>query len=185
MQRIPCYRETADPLLEAFKMSRAAPIATLVPNNQDRDANPFAFLNGEFHLKVSSADTDGRATVFDTIRHTPGGPPLHLHHDQDEWFLVTEGQFDIRIGESLFHLAPGDSILAPKGVPHSFRNSTQTGRLIVAFLPAGTMEDFFAAGSTGGDMSPQEFAKLFELHGMQVVGPPLQAAPPSETTGVP
>ena len=154
-------------------MTKAAPIPTLVPHNQDRNANPFAFLNGEFHLKVSSADTGGRATVFDTIRHTPGGPPLHVHHDQDEWFLVTEGQFDIRVGDSLFALKPGDSVLAPKCIPHSFRNTTQTGRIMVTFLPAGTMEEFFAAGSTGGQMSPPEFAKLFAMHGMQVVGPPL------------
>ncbi len=154
-------------------MTSADQLPPIVPHNQDRNARPFAFLNGEFHLKVSSADTGGRATVFDTIRHSPGGPPLHLHHDQDEWFYVTEGKFDIRVGDNVFSLAPGDSVLAPKGIPHSFRNTSQTGRLMVTFLPAGTMEEFFAAGSAAGQMSPPEFAKLFELHGMQVVGPPL------------
>ncbi len=154
-------------------MSHRSFTPPLVLHDHDRNASPFAFLNGSFHLKVSSADTAGRATVFDTIRHTPGGPPLHIHDEQDEWFFVTEGQFDIRVGDTVHALGPGDSILAPRGVPHTFRNRSETGRIMVTFLPAGSMEEFFAAGSSAGPMSPSEFASLFEKHGMHIVGPPL------------
>ncbi len=141
--------------------------------DQDLGGNPFRFLNGRFDKKVSSAETAGALCVFDTVRFEPGGPPLHVHEDQDEWFLVTEGQFDVRVGETVYRLEPGDSVLGPRGIPHAFANVTTEGRILVIFTPAGSMEAFFQAGSERGPMSPQEFAALSARHGMTVVGPPL------------
>jgi mannose-6-phosphate isomerase-like protein (cupin superfamily) len=134
---------------------------------------PITFLNGTFLLKVSSAQTSGALCIFDTIRSAPGGPPLHIHHEQEEWFLVSEGFFDFRIGETLHHLGPGDSILGPRGVPHAFRTKSQTGRMLIAFQPAGSMEAFFEEGSALRPLTPTAFAELSARHGMTVVGPPL------------
>lgn len=137
------------------------------------DGESFGFLNGTFHLKVSSAATAGGLCIYDTLRSAPGGPPMHVHFAQDEWFLVTEGEFQIRVGEVLHRLGPGDSLLAPRGIPHAFRNTTETGRILVAFQPAGTMEEFFVEGSKLRPLTPSAFAELSSRHGMQVVGPPL------------
>jgi quercetin dioxygenase-like cupin family protein len=149
---------------------------------QDRRNRPFHFLNGTFHCKVSASETGGGLCVIDTIRETRGGPPLHFHDSQDEWFLVTEGVFEIEIDGRRHRLSAGDSILAPRGLPHAFVNTTETGRLIVAFQPAGSMEAFFDEGSRLDPMTPQAFAVLFAAHGMRVVGPPLVAARPESIT---
>ena len=141
--------------------------------DEDRLGQSFRFLNGRFDRKVSSDQTAGGLCIFDTVRTERGGPPLHLHHEQDEWFFVTDGEFDVRVGDQTFHLQRGDSILGPRGVPHAFANTTPTGRIVVVFQPAGSMEEFFAAGSAKGPMSPAEFADLSAAHGMQVVGLPL------------
>ena len=133
----------------------------------------FGFLNGMFHLKVSGASTQGGLCIYDTVRSETGGPPMHIHAAQDEWFLVTEGEFQIKVGDVLHHLMPGDSLLAPRGIPHAFRNTTRTGRIMVAFQPAGTMEEFFAEGSKLSPLTPAAFAELSARHGMRVVGPPL------------
>ncbi|MCX5493248.1 cupin domain-containing protein [Kaistia dalseonensis] len=112
--------------------------------------------------------------AFDTLRFERGGPPLHIHHDQDEWFFVREGEFLFQVGTERFRLGPGDSILGPRGVPHAFANWSPTGRLMVLFQPAGLMEAFFRAGSAiGKAMTPERFATLSREHGMEVVGPPL------------
>jgi quercetin dioxygenase-like cupin family protein len=52
-----------------------------------------------------------------------GGPPRHLHHEQDEWFYAVKGEFVVEIGSQRFRLAPGDSILAPREVPQPMRLS--------------------------------------------------------------
>ncbi|MEO8882598.1 MAG: cupin domain-containing protein, partial [Devosia sp.] len=81
---------------------------------QDRFDKPINFLNGKFNWKVSSSDTAGALCVIDTVRFRRGGPPLHFHHEQDEWFLVQEGKFRFQIGDDIYELGPGDSIFGPR-----------------------------------------------------------------------
>src|SRR3712207_8886216 len=45
-----------------------------------------------------------------------GGPTRHLHHEQDEWWYVVEGEYVIEVGEERYELGPGDSLLAPRKV---------------------------------------------------------------------
>jgi len=139
----------------------------------DRFGRPFDFLDAWFNVTLSGKDTDGAACSIDTNRRQRGGPPLHVHHNQDEWFFVREGEFDIRIGEETFHLNSGDSLLAPRGVPHAFANTTETGRMLVTFFPAGDMESFFQVASALTSPTPATMAQVFADHGMKVVGPPL------------
>ena len=67
----------------------------------------------------------------------------------------------------------GDAILAPRGIPHAFANVTKTGRLMIMFQPAGSMEAYFRARGPGED-TKEESARLHRLHGMELVGPPLK-----------
>jgi mannose-6-phosphate isomerase-like protein (cupin superfamily) len=139
--------------------------------DQDRFGRPVTFLNGRFNTKVSGSDTAGALCVIDTVRTGRGGPPLHFHYEQDELFFVQEGKFRFLIGEEQFELGPGDFIFGPRRIPHAFANISETGRLTVAFQPAGAMEAFFAAGLR--DPRSDEFRELSRAHGMEVVGPPL------------
>lgn len=145
--------------------------AVFVQRDSDRFNRPLNFLNGRFDIKLSTADSAGKALIIDTIRTGHGGPPLHYHHNLDEWFLVEEGAFRIQVGEARYELGPGDTLLGPKRIPHAFLNITPTGRLLVLFLPAGTMEAFF--GHALLDPRSEEFRTLSREHGMEVVGPTL------------
>lgn len=147
----------------------AEPFAVL--RDEDRFAHPVNFLNGRFDIKISGRDTGGALCMIDTVRLGRGGPPLHIHHDQDELFFVQEGRFRFRIGELDYELGPGDFLFAPRAVPHAFVNLTETGRLLVGFQPAGDMEAFFSQPMT--DPRSEAFRTLSEQHGMRVVGPPL------------
>ena len=148
-----------------------------VANGKDR-------FNGEKHfggafpnnLKVSSEDTDGGFCAFESIGNAKIGPPLHIHHKQDELFMVKEGEFTIMVGNETFKLKPGDTLLAPRKLPHAFvQTSEGISKLIVLFQPAGKMEEFFIEmGKLTGPTDRDKFQKLFRDHGMEIVGPPLQ-----------
>lgn len=153
--------------------STAPATGILVVAETDRFATPFEFLDAWFNVVLSGQDTGGAACAIDTNRRLRGGPPMHVHHAQDEWFFIREGEFDIVVGETRHHLSPGDSLLAPRGVPHAFANTTETGRMLVTFFPAGQMEDFFQAAASATAPTPPEMAAIFVHHGMSVVGPPL------------
>ena len=108
--------------------------------------------------------------------HPKGGPPRHLHVAQDEWFYAVEGAFVLEIGDARHRLAPGDSVLAPRGGPHVWAHVGEgRGRILIAFAPAGQMEAFFRAVTVHDAMPPQDPA-LWRAHGMELLGPPLAVA---------
>jgi mannose-6-phosphate isomerase-like protein (cupin superfamily) len=127
-------------------------------------------------LKVGPAATDGGLLILEQNDDRHGGPPRHVHPDQDEWFYVLQGSYVIEVGDARYELAAGDSLLAPRGVPHVWANRSEgTGRMLVGFSPAGQMEAFFAAATQlAGIPSGPELSRLFSDHGMQLLGPPLQ-----------
>jgi quercetin dioxygenase-like cupin family protein len=129
--------------------------------------------------KVCSADTGGQLFVIENHAQTQFGPPRHVHHNQDEWFHVLSGEVEIEVGEQRYRLMPGDSLLAPRGLPHAWAQiAPEGGRLLIAFQPAGKMEAFFAELARLGRIPPTaEAHTLFEQHGMTVVGPPLKLQP--------
>jgi quercetin dioxygenase-like cupin family protein len=146
---------------------------------KDRQEEELLVMGGRFDLKVSSRDTGGDLCIYDTTRLAKGGPALHRHHFQDEWFYVIRGEFIVQVGHDTLSLHPGDSAFAPRKTPHAFAKiSDGEGQMLVLFQPAGSMEDFFLQMSKLGKEIPknQEVAlkRLWEEHGMEVVGPPLK-----------
>ena len=70
-------------------------------------------------------------------------------------------------------MKPGDSLLAPRQVPHVWAYvGDTTGRMLIAFMPAGKMEAFFREVTKDNAMPPQD-PKLWQAHGMELLGPPL------------
>lgn len=127
-------------------------------------------------LKVGSADTDGGMAVFEQIGESPnGGPPLHIHPTQDEFFHVIQGDYRFQVGEDEFPASTGDTIFLPRGVPHAFIQLSTSARMLVTYQPAGAMEAFFQA-TAQWTVPPdrEEVARVFRAHGMEVVGPPLK-----------
>lgn len=147
--------------------------AMFVAAGEDRFGAPRHFLNGRFDCKVSGMDNGGALAIFDTFRAEPGGPGEHFHYEQDEWFFVVEGEFVFKIGGQFHRLKAGDSILGPRRVPHAFVNVSQTGRLVIAYQPAGQMEAFFAEGARQSPLTMESAGQLARAHGMEIVGPPL------------
>jgi mannose-6-phosphate isomerase-like protein (cupin superfamily) len=126
-------------------------------------------------IKVSTLDTDGGLSVAEITTLEKGGAVRHLHHEQDEWFYVVEGEYVIEVGEERYELGPGDSVLAPRKVAHVWAHVGEgTGRLIAALQPAGEIEAFFDELATLGSSPEREvLRRAFSSHGLELIGPPL------------
>ncbi len=151
-------------------------VGVFVRAGHDRAEHPLTVFGGlRIDAKVAPGDTTGDLYVIEHADEAKGGPPRHVHHAQDEWFYVLEGAYVVEVGEEQFELGPGDSIFAPRGVPHVWAHVSEgAGRLLLGFQPAGQMEAFLTALSEMGSApSPEELRPLFASHGMTVVGPPL------------
>ena len=134
------------------------------------------FTRSVTDIKVSTLDTLGGLSVAEITSFHKGGPARHLHHEQDEWFYVVEGEYAIEVGEERYEPGPGDSVLAPRKVAHVWAHVGEgTGRLIAALQPAGEIEAFFEDLAKLGTSSPEreELQRAFRSHSMELAGPPL------------
>jgi mannose-6-phosphate isomerase-like protein (cupin superfamily) len=146
---------------------------------KDRYQEELLIMGGKFDCKISSKDTGGDLLIYDTVRDAKGGPALHIHYSQDEWFYVIKGDFVVQVGEERYMLTSGDCAFAPRTVPHAFAMTGEgEGQMLVLFQPAGSMEDFFLGMQKIGKDIPKNMDEtmkdLFETHGMKIVGPPLK-----------
>jgi quercetin dioxygenase-like cupin family protein len=123
-------------------------------------------------FKVATRD-GGDVFILENTFHAKGGPARHLHFDQDEWFYVLEGTFLFEVGQERIRLQSGDSLLAPRRVPHVWAYvGDGHGRILIVFSPAGKMEAFFREVTRANAMPPQD-PELLRAHGMELLGPPL------------
>jgi len=152
-----------------------------VAAGRDRHGQENAMIWGLIPLtiKLSADDTAGELLVFQHTNMGRGGPPRHVHHAQDEWFYVVAGEFAAEIGDEKFIMRPGDSLFAPRNVPHAWAHigPAGAGTLITTVSPAGTFETFIRQTTLHPTLpSEQDIARTFEAHNMTVVGPPLKVS---------
>ncbi|HET7349051.1 MAG TPA: cupin domain-containing protein [Acidobacteriaceae bacterium] len=148
----------------------------VVRSGTDRTGRMHKAARANTHLdfKVLTVETDGGLFIMENRNMLRGGPPRHIHFEQQEWFYFLEGSDDVlmEIGERKLRLKPGDSVLAPRAVPHVWAYlGEKPGRMLFAFTPAARIESFFEEASRP-DAKVDDPGR-FERNGMKVVGPPL------------
>ncbi len=129
-------------------------------------------------FKLTGEDTRGALDYFIVEVGPHGGPPLHVHHHQEETIHVLSGRFKIRIGDDLHTLGSGGFAYLPAGLPHAFLNLTdQPAEIIVVYAPGGCHRFYEELGPATRSATPDrdEVAAIFERHEMTLLGPPLSA----------
>ena len=147
-----------------------------VGNGEDRLAETHTVGVSATAFKVLTHESNGALFAMENRMTRKGGPPRHLHHGQDEWFYVIEGEFVAEIGDKRFRLSPGDSILGPREVPHAYAFiGNQVGRLLITYTPGNQMEAFFRGRTEGARYSTD--TERYRAFGMELLGPPLAIEP--------
>ena len=164
-------------MLAKYRPFRRVTKGIHVKSGNDRFDKPISPFDGEtFYTKISSKDTDGDLFAFESTRLKGGGPPLHYHFEQDEYWYILKGEFLFKIGDETFKAVAGDTIFGPRNVPHTFAKTGEgEGKILMWFQPAGKMEELFqkiSNGQTKG-MTEEQQDKFREEHGFRRVGPPL------------
>ena len=131
-------------------------------------------------IKLTAADTAGNFTVAEVKSWPGGGPPPHLHRDQDEMFYVLEGEYEFLLGSDWQLRRAGDLVFVPRGQVHTFRNGgTGTARLLDVHTPGGFEAFFEELGVPAADRvsrppapnAPPDMAvmtAIFDRHGMDL-----------------
>ena len=113
-------------------------------------------------------------------------PPLHVHVNEDEAFHILEGDFRFQIGSEERVGQAGETVLARKGVPHTYRVESNGGRWLT-ITTQEQFEEFVRALATkaaakqlppSGDGPRQEaiqaLTAMAKRFGIEIVGPPMR-----------
>jgi quercetin dioxygenase-like cupin family protein len=105
----------------------------------------FYFDVGLGSVCLSGTDTGGAYCLLD-VSLAPGiGVPRHTHTREDETYYVTSGELEVIVGDQIFVLKAGDTLMAPRGIPHQLRNSgSMTNHYLLMFSPS-EFEEFVMA----------------------------------------
>jgi len=130
-------------------------------------------------------DSAGACSIFELGVPSRSGPPLHVHHREDEWYYVLSGEFLFEVNGEQSQLPVGGSIWAPRDARHRWANTSGAeGKLILVCQPGG-FEKFFDELGKGPPLNtekPSEIHQLHELHakyGMELLGPPIFPSAPT------
>jgi quercetin dioxygenase-like cupin family protein len=125
--------------IEPFTSAYAAPFGT---------GERIWIVGDTLTFKATADTTGGALTVIECEAAPGGGPPPHVHEHEDESFYVLDGAFELLLGDTIVHAAPGDFVFVPRGTVHRFQNvGAGTGRILILFTPGG-LETFFRAAGT-------------------------------------
>jgi quercetin dioxygenase-like cupin family protein len=121
-------------------------------------------------FKLYSEDTGGQFAIVEhpippgTLAHP------HLHHNEDEYSYVLEGEVAFQLGEKVLYGKPGTLIAKPRNIWHTFWNQSASPARILEIISPGGFERFFeelAGLSADGRMSGTEprllLAKKYNL----------------------
>jgi quercetin dioxygenase-like cupin family protein len=127
-------------------------------------------------FRLTGDDSEGRISVGQgTLPPLTAGPPLHVHTNEDELFLVVEGVLTVQLGDTLHEVEAGGLVWGARGTPHAFANrSTASTRLMSFIVPAG-VESMFAEqdaylDSLQGPPDWQRLAHISERFGVTQLG---------------
>jgi mannose-6-phosphate isomerase-like protein (cupin superfamily) len=152
--------------------SSPTPAILVIPPDGGRSATAFG-SHAEFKL-------EGRHTANALclgIAHTPpgAGPPPHVHHRDDEVFVVLEGELSFLTATGWVSAPEGTVVYAPRGAPHTFRNPGSTpSRHLVLTLPGGFDEFYLRCAelfAAGGPPDPQRLRAIAAEYGYEFLPP--------------
>jgi mannose-6-phosphate isomerase-like protein (cupin superfamily) len=124
------------------------------------DAGEKIWLGGiGVDFKISGGQSGGAVAVVEHPIEAGRLVPPHVHHGEDEYSYIVTGRIGARIGDEIIEAGPGDYVLKPRDVPHTFWNpGPQPARLIEIIAPAGFERFFVKLGELFSTCPAQEFA---------------------------
>jgi quercetin dioxygenase-like cupin family protein len=94
-------------------------------------------------FKATGADTGGAFSLIEQVGAPGTGAPPHIHHGEDEFFYVLEGEATFTLGDQTIEGKAGTFVFLPRDVIHHFQNvGTQPCRMLIGLSPA-VAEGFF------------------------------------------
>ena len=97
-----------------------------------------AAMNNIYRFIVTGDETAGRFSLMEAFINPGDGGPFHLHHREDESFLITEGEMVFYDGKKRIVATKGTFVMCPPGSKRAFRNESNIkAKMMILYTPPG------------------------------------------------
>lgn len=140
----------------------------------------FAFFGGLTTLKATNEGTGGKLMIIENVAPRGVGSPLHVHHSEDEWFYVLEGELTVWVDGQVATVRAGDFAFGPRNLPHTFVVSSDEARFLLGTMP-GDFEGFMRTlalpveALSDGSAGPPDMELIIKTaaeYDIEILGPP-------------
>ena len=139
----------------------------VLPNQAPRFSGPAGSEEDITEIFATREQTGGSFGVWRYTKVLEGGPPLHIHRTEDEFFYVLSGEFNFQLGDCIKRTPAGSFVFIPKDMVHTFQHIGPEPGVLLGSVHPGGFEGLFQ-GLPGADA---EMVKaLFKKYNMDVVG---------------
>jgi quercetin dioxygenase-like cupin family protein len=133
-------------------------------------------------VKASSDETGGLISVMEQYGPQGVGSPLHVHHHEDEWFYILEGEVTFWVAGKVIVAEAGSFMFGPRDIPHTFIITSDEARFLIVAEPGG-FEKFMRELSQPAlsrtypppATEPPDMPKILATaarYGIEILGPP-------------
>ncbi|RWA67434.1 cupin domain-containing protein [Mesorhizobium sp.] len=143
------------------------------------------FNNTLVAIQVSAADGEDGICVIEHRLPYGDSPPLRVHRNEDEIFHIIEGRMRFQINGHERMVGSGETVIAPKGLPHTFKVESPEGAHTLTVTRGSDFETMVRQASRPAERpnlpppaepTPEMIATLTRLcgkNGIDIVGPPM------------
>jgi quercetin dioxygenase-like cupin family protein len=114
-------------------------------------------------FKIDAEDTGGALSIVEHTFELGTLVPPHIHHLEDEYSIVLDGEIGFRSNDQEVVLGPGGYIIKPRGEVHAMWNAGSTRARMIEVIAPGGFEGFFREFADMTDAGPPDFAEVAEL----------------------
>jgi quercetin dioxygenase-like cupin family protein len=126
-------------------------------------------LGGRMPFKVLSEQTGGAYAIVAQQIPAGQGPPPYVHRHETESFYTLEGQVEVTIGGQKMAVSAGAMVVAPRDIPHTFRNvGPDEGRFLLTFMP-GRFANYFIEADGLPDNDRAAIKALFAKYEVEIL----------------
>lgn len=155
----------------------ASPIAL-----QPGEGEALWFMDTLATIKATAEATGGRVAVIHHDGPKGAGSPLHVHHRENEWFYVLDGELTIWVDGQVTRAPAGSFVFGPQDTPHTFAISSDGGaRFLLVTEPAGFEAFLRACAQPAQSLTlpppsvpadPRQMTDIAAHYGIDILGPP-------------
>jgi quercetin dioxygenase-like cupin family protein len=140
------------------------------------------FIGALGTIKAAAETTGGQVAVLEFRWPQGGGSPLHVHHDEDEWFYVIEGELTLWVGGEVIVAPAGTFVYGPRDIPHTFLVTSPEARFLMVTEPAPFADFVRTLSVPATDLTlppasveppdPEHMTAVAAEYGIEILGPP-------------